>query len=618
MKTFLSIIAMLFLWSTAYACSWTPKSFCESLTNYDAHHPSNIVVSGIVVGADEDGADLEIIEVLKGIETRSVIRIWDGTDFDCNGPFSMAAADFLTEGDQVIIILPEIMEIENSWEQLGDYRLPDVWLLNPLLKVENGEITGFIHGSAYSGSDLWLTSLGYNYFVNKFLQSGACDFESQNLRIQFFHDENENGEYRFDENHLPIGAVTVNGTDKYLNTKLSGIDIFADEGSNNISFDDALVPNWRITTAASIDLDLSFDKNEVIQIGLIPTTDFSNITTNVVNDRFRCGEEVAFTFVVQNEGTVTDSGVAWLEVDENLEAHSFRKRPDYITEGRVGWDFEDLEPYEQIAIGFTITAPLVENEDQLENIYVIKAFTEVNNNSVRSNSCHEIELRCAFDPNDKRSFPIREDKLALIDQPLRYTIRFQNKGNDYAKDVVVADTLDENLDRATFRLIDTSHPSHLNIATDDGYAISFEFHNIFLADSMTNEPASHGHITYEIAPKAGIALETEINNTAHIYFDFNPAIVTNTTESIMVDAFPVSQVSESEKDLISIYPNPASDILYFDQEADRVRLFNLSGELVLHQTRVSELSLEGIVEGLHIIDLELDGKQLRKKVMVTK
>jgi len=50
-----------------------------------------------------------------------------------------------------------------------------------------------------------------------------------------------------------------------------------------------------------------------------------------------------------------------------------------------------------------------------------------------------------------------------------------------------------------------------------------------LPDSTDNLRGSTGYIAYNIGPKAGLIPGTRITNDAGIYFDYNPAVVTNTT-----------------------------------------------------------------------------------------
>ena len=58
--------------------------------------------------------------------------------------------------------------------------------------------------------------------------------------------------------------------------------------------------------------------------------------------------------------------------------------------------------------------------------------------------------------------------------------------------------------------------------------MKFIFNDIFLPDSTTNEPESHGYITYTINQNPDLPNNSKIKNTAAIYFDFNDPVITNT------------------------------------------------------------------------------------------
>lgn len=137
-------MAVFVLYRTAAACSWIPTSFCETSND----RPEDVVISGKVIGVDDDGIDVEVLHVLQGTESREVIRIWDGTDFDCNGLFSMAASALGDVDDTIIVVMPLITEIENTWDILGDYRRPNYFGATTELRVTNGLIGGYIWGPA--------------------------------------------------------------------------------------------------------------------------------------------------------------------------------------------------------------------------------------------------------------------------------------------------------------------------------------------------------------------------------------------------------------------------------------------------------------------------------------
>ena len=167
----------------------------------------------------------------------------------------------------------------------------------------------------------------------------------------------------------------------------------------------------------------------------------------------------------------------------------------------------------------------------------------------------------AYDPNDKRGFPLGYDSENYINrgQAIEYLIRFQNTGTDTAFNIVVLDTLSEFLDITTVRAGASSHPYQFNIS--DGRELSFKFENIMLPDSFVNEPASNGFVKFKVAQKPNLDLETKINNTAAIYFDFNPPIFTNQTlHTVGENYITVSLDAPLDKPLanVKIYPNPFS------------------------------------------------------------
>ena len=149
-----------------------------------------------------------------------------------------------------------------------------------------------------------------------------------------------------------------------------------------------------------------------------------------------------------------------------------------------------------------------------------------------------LAILCSFDPNDKQVTPagIGNANYTLMNEELIYTIRFQNTGNDTAFTVVVRDTLALNLDWNTFRPITSSHT--MEVLRYNNGLVTFTFNNINLLDSTANEAASHGFIMYAIRPQTNLPDATNIANTAYIYFDQNEAVVTNTTQNMLVYELP--------------------------------------------------------------------------------
>ena len=170
LKFYFTIILQIPLLLNLMACSFTPESFC---TGYNMAS-NDLIVSGQIISIDADGISLEILEILRGDEEKETIRIWDGTDFDCNGFFSMAASDIGEINDTVLLILPKIDTLENTWDVIGDYRRPEYIKYTSSLTVKDGIITGLIKGLGIAPPSLQLTSMAYSTFINNWSISGDC------------------------------------------------------------------------------------------------------------------------------------------------------------------------------------------------------------------------------------------------------------------------------------------------------------------------------------------------------------------------------------------------------------------------------------------------------------
>ncbi len=132
----------------------------------------------------------------------------------------------------------------------------------------------------------------------------------------------------------------------------------------------------------------------------------------------------------------------------------------------------------------------------------------------------------SYDPNDKIVYPL--GNILPSQEYLTYTVNFQNTGNASADHIYIIDTISNLLDIESFELLASSHTMQLQITNN---IVRFNFANINLPDSNSNEPASHGYVQYRIKLKNSVIIGDSIKNTAFIFFDFNPAIVTNTTVS---------------------------------------------------------------------------------------
>jgi hypothetical protein len=139
--------------------------------------------------------------------------------------------------------------------------------------------------------------------------------------------------------------------------------------------------------------------------------------------------------------------------------------------------------------------------------------------------------------------------------------------------------------------------------------LTVEFDPLSLPPSSVDEPGSHGYFKYSIKCKEAVTLGNSIENTAYIYFDFNPAIITNTVVTLVADPFPTN-VPEVAVSLLRVvpYPNPANDIIKLkvigmDHPGNlTVKIFSSVGRLVLDEEingREESINISALKAGMY-------------------
>ena len=295
--------------------------------------------------------------------------------------------------------------------------------------------------------------------------------------------------------------------------------------------------------------DLFYSSN--ISVALIPVADDIEVTCN--------GLLNIYSGTIQNTSNSAVSGVVRITFDDVFDSWIFTSYGLIDETQTVEIPFNNLYPSHLQNFTVGIGGPDIQYIGETVGVTAEVYFDETDNTLV-SSITSENEVTCGYDPNDKRVVPVGygEPHYILDDTELNYFIRFQNTGNAPAIDVTVVDTLDVNLDLSSLELSETSHEMEMSVDSLTR-EISFHFPNIFLPDSTSNEPESHGFITFKVKAPAGLAPETRIENTAHIFFDNNPAIVTNTTWNTIFNCATKSQLnlpaSLCENEALEIFMN---------------------------------------------------------------
>lgn len=373
-----------------------------------------------------------------------------------------------------------------------------------------------------------------------------------------FNDLNSNGIQDESELGLANEVVTVNEGDILLITDINGqfqfeaaTGSFSFQGTPTVAFPTITTggPQTFSTqdyTGEPIVIGKSFE-NEVYEMEIYLYSE----NGNTIN----CDQENTFYISYRNMSNVETSGEVVFSVDALIPEAIPITPADLIEDGMYHYNFENLQPNETRIAQITLIGPSFELEGTaLEFSAEVMGF----NNDIlvatgSQTTTHTVV--CSYDPNDKQAFPLGYEEPHFVNpnDEIEYLIRFQNTGTLQATDVIVTDTISEFLDISSFELLAHSHNVQAVINTETR-VIEFYFENINLPDSNCCEPESHGFFSYQIRPLDDLEHNTRIENTAYIFFDANPAVITNTTWNtifICDDAFatftlPAAEVCMSE------------------------------------------------------------------------
>lgn len=251
----------------------------------------------------------------------------------------------------------------------------------------------------------------------------------------------------------------------------------------------------------------------------------------------RCQPSLGYTYVdITNNGVLSVQGSVTMVHSANLSLNNAIPPPDIISGDTLTWYYSNLAPGQSFHIGGANGANWISFNDppagQTIWYSTIDSVFDLGGNPLTQYSdSFNFVVTCSCDPNDKEVSPYgaTSQHYTPPNTDLNYTINFQNTGNDTAFTVIITDTLDANLDWNTFEVLSSTHPVFAQM--DANGIVTFTFQDILLPDSNVDEPRSHGAVAYRIRTDSLLPDPTEINNTAYIYFDWNPAVITNTTKN---------------------------------------------------------------------------------------
>ncbi|TAE01496.1 MAG: hypothetical protein EAZ97_03310, partial [Bacteroidetes bacterium] len=347
--------------------------------------------------------------------------------------------------------------------------------------------------------------------------------------------------------------------------------------------------------------------------------------------RARPGFQTYYALSYKNDGTQTQNGKVTFKFDPILEyrgnytySYFWNTTPQsntFLSANTLTIEYQDLKPGET---RFMWTWFRVPPDVNLLGKYLHGSATITPDDNNKSNNVAVSSrlITGAYDPNDKKVSPKKVSpegnippKFVADREYLEYKVRFQNTGSDTAFNVRVEDQLSTNLDLSSLQMLGASHAYRLKIDSV-GKAI-WEFENILLPDNKTDDPGSNGYFSYRVKPKNTLVLNDEIKSKAYIYFDYNPAIITNETlTKVWADLVPPTVANyKSEINAQNVVAD-ADLFLIFDESVKKVdgkKIFIKENGILKQSIDVADSRIK--VKGKNIA-IDADNFGLEKSITV--
>lgn len=334
---------------------------------------------------------------------------------------------------------------------------------------------------------------------------------------------------------------------------------------------------------------------------------------------------------VSNLGCDTVSGSLQLILDNRVTYNPSLSSvpPTSINGDTLTWNYGPISNLSNNGFWNSLTAGLHLTPDTTVNIGDTLCFsvntnvpsTDINAANNQYSVCYPVVN--SYDPNIKEVTPKgvgAAGNIAPTTPDLTYTVHFQNTGNAPAINVYIIDTLDVNIIPESIEILGRSHTMTPSWVAPG--VLKFSFNNINLADSFSNEPASHGFVTFKAKLESNLNLGTLIENTGYIYFDFNTPIVTNTVLNTI--SIITSSSVQTVSDNLSVYPNPAKEELvvsvnnFKSNATSYLELYNIAGQKVLDQSILqnnTKVDLSALSKGLYLLKTNVEGTVSTVKIV---
>lgn len=449
---------------------------------------------------------------------------------------------------------------------------------------------------------------------------------SDGIKLNVFIDLNNNGIKDANEQNFPHGNFnyTVNGgatTNLYSYYGVAYLYESNPATSYNLSFSlPSQFSGFYTCSATYTNVNVSVGSGITtynFPITVIPYTDLA-----VYVHPYGASPRPGFTYMnrvtIVNQGnqTIAAGSVTFAKSDIVTITNVFPSVTNTPT-GFIG-SFTNLAPFQSKEFIVTMQVPTIPTVSLGQIITNTASVTIPTNDAIVSNNTSAVSqvIVGSYDPNDKTEShggKILHSSFTANDY-LNYTIRFENTGTANAINIKVEDVLDSKLDETSIRMVASSHPYVLDRV---GSNLKWNFNGVNLPPSVPNTQTGHGYIVFQVKPKPGFAIGDVIPNTANIYFDFNPAIVTNTCTTEFVSTLSNENFTFNN---FKSFPNPVKNSLTISNASpiETIEISSLLGQKMISKKVndiQTEIDLSQLSNGIYFVKVTSQGNEKTIKIV---
>lgn len=462
----------------------------------------------------------------------------------------------------------------------------------------------------------------------------TCAPDQPKILVIAFVDLNNNGLQDQGEPNFPSGNFVVQQNNSGTNTMVyapMGAYTIYDTNPNN-SYD---ISYEVLTEAQPYFAGNGFTVNDITipstggtQVFYFPITNIQaysdvEVSLSPYGAPPRPGLNYMQRLTIKNNGIAAASGTVTYTKPAPVTVTTISQNGTVANANGFTYAFTNLAPNQTIVMYITLTVPAAPTVNLNAVLTGTAAVTAGNDFNAQNNNASLSQIVVnSWDPNDKTE--AHGDKIPFSaftqNDYLFYTIRFQNMGTANAIDVRIEDDLSPLINEESIRMVSSSHNY---VMTREGNHVEWNFTNIQLVPEIVSPEASQGFVTFRVQLNPGFQVGTIVPNTASIYFDSNPAIVTNTWTTKFTAPLGINN---QEYVVFTMYPNPADHEITLTSDINGellqdVVIYDLLGKTVKAvrqlNTNTTTLSIDTLAQGVYTVEItSMSGLRLTQKLVV--